>query len=127
VLGGRVEQRGLLGVAQRLATGEHGCLSLACQVTRTLAVVERLNQADIAAAWADIGVGLDRKAAGGRYRFEMLVAGINRSVDARAIARQRLRNLLVDRAQGRALRVERWIVAIGLCQRRFQRFRQYRT
>ena len=117
-----IEQHGLRGIAQGLAAGQHRGLGLARQAAGALPVVHRLHQPDIAAARADIGVGLGEDAAGERGRFEVLVAGIHLAVDARPIARERLRHALIGRAQGGALRIQRRIVAVGLRECRFQRF-----
>ena len=54
-------------------------------------------------------------------------AGGDRTGDTRPIAGQRDRHAFVGRAQRGALRVQAWIVLIGLCQARFRAYRRARA
>jgi hypothetical protein len=119
-----VEQRGLHSITQRLAAGQHLRLGLPRQVASAETVKHGLHEADVAAARTDVRVGA-RQASGGRQgrRLEMLVAGVELRANAWTVAGERLRDAFVGDAQGGPLRIERWIVAIGLSQRGFERLR----
>ena len=125
--GGGIEQHLLLGDAQRLARGIDLAFRLPGLVGGLKAVEERLRRrwrrrcanrmsgrrcvfvgppADHGNSWRGIGV---------------IVAAVGGEAQLRPVARQRLRHVLVDRAQRCALRVKRRIVLIGLHQRPFER------
>ena len=129
-IGGRgVEQHLLLGDAQGLARAHDLALGLADPVGGLIAVVQRLRRgrgnAALLIGLGKIGVlhGIRKHRLNDRVRQRagIIVAAVGGHREFWAIAGQRLRHVLVGRAQRRALRVERRIVLIGLHQGPFER------
>ena len=129
VSGGRIEQHLLFGDAQGLARAHDLALRLPRLVRVLKTVEQRFGRGGAKAALPHVlgdvrigdGVGKHLLIDTVRQR-----AGISEAVGAgdtqfRPVARQSLRHVLIRRAQGRPLRIERRVVLISLDERPFQR------
>ena len=124
--GGGVEQHGLLGQPQRFARRRHQLLGLPGPAGGAKSVEQRLRDRSAVALNADVagGVAVSGDPRWRRWSWsgvEILLAGGGGQVDARTIARQRLRNGFIGGAHRSALGIELRIVLVGLGQRPFQR------
>lgn len=106
--GDRLQQHGLLDIAQQLATGMHGGLGLADAVLRAKAAKHRLRDADRVAPRVDLGVTREF-----RRRRCLRKARVGDAVDRRQEARLGPRHLLVGRPEAGALGIDSRAVAVG--------------